>query len=180
MKYRSSLNRGFTLILALFFLLLITMIGLFLTRSSSLELRMAGNSGAKAQSFERAEEARLDGEATLTDVANKISSGTPYNCADLGKGFHAAPGYGSNCTSVSLAAMKWDGTDSLVDPDNSNARYVYEYLGLDNVTEEGDDVEIGAAGSYLMDVYVFRVIARGLETSGASSTIETIFLAREA
>jgi len=180
MKYRSSHNRGFTLILALFFLLLITMVGLFMTRSSSLELRMAGNSGAKALSFESAEEARLDAEVTLVGVANKISKGTPYDCADLGTGFHAVAGYGNNCTSVSLDSLKWDNTDSIVNPDNVHARYVYEYLGLDNVTEEGDDVEIGVQGVHLIDVYVFRVIGRGSETSGAASTIETIFLAREA
>ena len=46
---------GLVLALSLFFMLLMTVIGLYLFRSSTLELRMAGNATAKAISFENAD-----------------------------------------------------------------------------------------------------------------------------
>lgn len=171
-------QRGFTLVLALFFLLLITMAGLFLSRSGTMELRMAGNAAAKAMSFENAEDARLDAEVGLIGVADEVSAGGAYDCQDLGEGFHATAGIGTNCTALDLEALNWNDSDSLANADNANARFVIEYLGIDQVAEEGMDVEMVEATK--MDVHVFRVVGRGLEPTGARSTIETFFLVRRA
>ena len=172
-------QRGFILVLSLFFLLLTTVVGLFLFRSSTLELRMAGNAGARAIAFENAETAHIGAEDGINDIADNISAGNAFDCNDQGSGFYAIAGEGLNCTVLDHEGIDWDGTDSVVDDNNSYAHYALEYHGLDEVYEVGDDVEVGAGEAETFGVHVFRVVGRGDETSGARSTIGTIFLARE-
>ena len=171
-------SRGYTLVLSLFFITLVTMAGLFLSRSGTMELRMAGNAAAKVMSFENAEDARLDAEVTLINVSDLISGGTEYDCGDLGVGYYAANGNGTGCVAVDIDALDWDEADSLANATNENARFIVEYMGIDQITEEGNDVEMGELVE--MDVHVFRVIGQGTEPTGANSTIETVFLVRRA
>lgn len=172
-------QRGYILVLSLFFLLLITVIGLYLFRSSTLELRMAGNAAAKAISFENAETAHRRAENSINALADTISTGTAYDCNAQGFGFYATAGQGVNCTVLQQNGIDWDNTDSIEDANNSDSHYVLEYLGLDEVYEIGDDVEIGAGEANTFEVHVFRIVGRGDEPTGAVSTVGTIFLARK-
>ena len=165
--------------MSLFFLLLTTVVGLFLFRSSSLELRMAGNAGARAIVFENAEMAHIDAEDNINDLADSISAGNAYDCIGQGSGFYAIAGQGLNCAVLDHDGIDWDGTDSVVNDNNAYAHYALEYHGLDKVYEVGDDVEVGAGEAQTFGVHVFRIVGRGDETSGTLSTIGTIFLARE-
>ncbi len=171
---------GIALAVGLIFLLLMSIIGLYASRSSSLELRMAGNAGDKADSFENAEDARLDAETMLNDLALKISQGTPYDCGALGVGYYARAGLVNGCNALDPLNMAWDGTDSLPNPNNTGARYAIEYLGEDVVDAIYDDVDqVPGQDEGKERVYVFRVVGRGSEATGANSTIETIYMARQ-
>jgi hypothetical protein len=75
--------------------------------------------------------------------------------------------------------MDWDGTDSVVDPNDPNARIVMVYMGVDEIFEVGNDVEIGAGEADTIEVHVFRVVGRGREASGGMTTVESTFLARD-
>ena len=172
-------QRGLILALSLFFMLLVTVIGLFLFRSSALELRMAGNAGAKAVAFESAETARVDGENGIVALADSIAAGNAYDCTTLGIGFYAIAGVGDNCGDLDLDAMEWDGTDSVVDPNDASARIDTVYMGVDQIFEVGNDVEVGAGEANTLEVHVFRVVGRGRESSGGMTTVESTFLARD-
>ena len=174
-------STGMILMLSIVFLLLITIIGLYLFRSSTLDLRMANNSASKALSFEDAEAARIQAEGTLMDLADAISAGTAsYDCVDLGVGFYAAAGVGEGCGEMDDPMdLAWTDDDSVVDPDNPHARFAFEYVGIDEVFEIGDDVEMGTGQLNKFDVFVFRITGHGMDTSGGLTTVQSIFLARK-
>lgn len=174
-------SSGMVLMLSIVFLLLITIIGMYLFRSSSLDLRMANNSASKALSFEGAETARISAEETLIALADDISAGTTvYNCTELGVGFFAATGEGLNCAEMADAtAMAWTEADSVVDATNAHARYAFEYVGIDEVFEIGDDVEMGTGTLNSFEVYVFRITGHSMDSSGGNTTVQSIFLARK-
>ena len=182
MDITTSLNSrqgGLAMVMSLFFLLLLMLIGVYLTRSSTMDMRMAGNAGAKAVSFENSEDARMDAEAILFGISDAISAGGDYDCAVLGKGYYAQPGVGANCTALTIANLDWDTDDSLVNPDNANGIFVIEFVGEDKIFDLGDDVETGTGEPNKISVHVFRVVGQGVEGSGASSTVKTIFLTRK-
>ena len=179
-------QRGVALFIGLIFLLLMTLVGLYVSRSSVLELRMAGNAGAKAASFENAEDGRMDAEGILKTLSNTMSANMTsdtsasasqaFNCGNLGAGYYARAGEGTGCGVLVPDALNWDGADSLPNPDNPEARYAVEYLGLDEIFETGNDVETGIGNPEKKKVFVFRVVGHGVEPSGSASTVETIYM----
>jgi type IV pilus assembly protein PilX len=175
----SDRQRGVALAVSLVMLLLLSLIGLFVSRTSSLELRMAGNVAAKAVSFEHAEDARLDAEKLLISIAYGIDTGTAYDCGTLGTGYYAGGGAGSNCSSMDVAALAWNGSDSLVNSENSHARYAVEYRGVNEVDEPYNDLQLGHQSFRSVDFHVFRIAGHGTEASGATSIISTVFLVRK-
>jgi len=169
-------QHGVALVIGLVFLLLMTLIGLHLSRSSTLELRMAGNAGAKAVSFEFAEDVRMEAEQGLEQLVNNVLAVGVYDCSVLGAGYYARAGQGTSCSALGQTLLGWDATDSIVSTSYADRRYAIEYLGKDQVFEIGDDVETGTGGQRMRDVYVFRVVGYGKEPSGSSSTVETFFI----
>ncbi len=165
--------------IGLIFLVLMTMVGLFVARSSMLQLKMSDNAGAKATSFEAAEKARITAEKALITVANGVSQSGVYDCAKLGAGYFARAGSGGqNCQTFDLAAMNWDNNDSVAVNGNLE-RYAIEYLGEDEVNQVADEVETGSTAQGKVKVLVFRIVARGRDAAGAETIVKTVFLVRK-
>lgn len=173
-------NRGTVLVLTAALLVLITTFALFMFRSSTLELRMAGNAAARATSFESAEAARIEAETAVLPIVDNLDSGAIiYDCQDLGAGYFSTAGTGTNCNTFSAAAMDWNDADSLVSASDASARYAFEYLGVDKIHEIGTDVEIGNSNDNKIEVHVFRIVGHSIDSSGTLKSVESYFLARK-
>jgi type IV pilus assembly protein PilX len=124
-------EHGASLVIALMFLIVLTILGLVAVRSSTLQERMAGNDRDRATAFEAAEAALRDAEA---DILANITPGSPFDaaCTD------------GLCVPATIATpnwqqVAWDDDDSRVYGDGSGAvdypvgvtqppRYIIELL----------------------------------------------------
>jgi len=170
-------QKGAALIISILLLVVLTLIGLYLSQSGMLELRMADNAASRSIAFQRAEAARTYAENLINSQADQMSAaGGSFECTT---GYYAssnAPNT-SGCSQLDLSQMKWDTTDSIaIDQDQ---RYVIEYLGTDEVREPYLGVEVGNNTSQTMEVYVFRIVTRGSESAGGTVTLQSIFTARK-
>ena len=165
------------LIISLMFLVILTIIGLYLASDSVMQLRMAGNSSAKAISFETAETTRSYAEAQMIILANNISSNgiSYFNCATRGDGYYAsangADAGAIGCSVMGTAPVKWISV-----PDSTNSKFAIEFLGEDSISEVSDDTQIGAE---TFDVFVFRILSQGSTSTGATTQIESLFITRK-
>jgi len=91
-------QRGASLIVALLFLIVLTVLGLVALRSSTLHERMAGNDRDKATAFEAAEATLRDAER---DIFVNLSSANAFDavCTD------------GLCLPSTNATPRWDGVD---------------------------------------------------------------------
>jgi len=181
-SYHHSLNRdqqGAALLVSMIFLLVLTFLGIHVFRSSIMQLQMADNAGSRMIAFQQAETARAYAEGILNDRADKMSDGTlPFSCATDGY-FARADLAIAGCSELDIGSMQWDDDDSFTVPDAADQRYVIEYMGIDKVIEPNSGVEVGMGESDMIDVYVFQVIAKGEESAGGSSILQSIFIARK-
>lgn len=74
-------QRGFTLIVVLVFLGILTLLGLTVARTASLEERMAGNTRDRDLAFQAAEAALQD---AATDLQGYIAAATPFDGSTAG------------------------------------------------------------------------------------------------
>lgn len=172
-KLAPSQARGIALILALIFLIILTGIGVYMAKRSSLELRMAGNVMSKAQTFERAEEARIGAETVASTLADALSAGGTFNCNTTG--YFAAVGVGGTigtCKALAVGGLKWDNTDSIA---VGNGRYAIEYQGRRTIVLEEDRFSVPVKQT---EVHGFRIATRGAEASGGRTVLETVYLRR--
>jgi type IV pilus assembly protein PilX len=87
---------GASLVVALMFLIVLTMLGLVAVRSSTVQERMAGNDRDRAIAFEAAEAALRDAER---DIQANISTASPFDAAcSIGL-----------CTPSTVATPNWNG-----------------------------------------------------------------------
>lgn len=164
---------GIAMILTLIFLIILSGIGIYLAKRSSLDLRMAGNLMGKTQTFEQAEEARITAEIAANTLADKISAGGRFDCST--SGFFAAPGVSGtsgNCRSLSVKDLKWDNSDSSA---SASGQYVIEYQGQLNIVLEEDRFNLPIKQT---EVHGFRIVTRGIEESGGRTVLETIYVRR--
>jgi len=169
---------GSALLIGLVFLVLMTMVGLFVARSSMLQLRMSDNAGGKATSFEEAEQARIKAEDALLSVADTVSQSGKYDCAVFGAGFYASATANSiNCSNLVIDNINWDANDSVA-VQGGKGRYVVEYQGEDKVNRVADEVETGSTTQGKIKVHVFRIYSRGIDADGAETVVKTIYLVR--
>jgi type IV pilus assembly protein PilX len=71
-------QRGASLVIAMIFLVVLTILGLVSVRSSTLQERMAGNDRDRAVAFEAAEAALRDAEQ---DILNNLTTASPFDAA---------------------------------------------------------------------------------------------------
>lgn len=175
-------QQGAVLFISLIFLLVMTFLGLRVYRSSVLQLQMADNAGSKSVAFEQAEAARSYAEGLINAKANIMSTGTDFNCNT--NGYYARSALAIiGCSTLNPDSMVWDNTDSFGVPGNADQRYAIEYLGFDEVLEPNAGVEVGVGVgmgvSEMIDVFVFRIIAKGRESAGGNSILQSVFTARK-
>jgi type IV pilus assembly protein PilX len=165
MSYRTpALHRqqGASLVIALMFLIVLTILGLVSVRSSTLHERMAGNDRDRAIAFEAAEAALRDAEV---DILDNLTPASPFD-EDCTNGL---------CTPATIATpnwqqVAWDDATSRVYGDASGAgdypvdvdqppRYIVELL---------PDLPAGAGNSLNANVRsstsggtAYRITARG-------------------
>jgi type IV pilus assembly protein PilX len=155
-------QQGASLVIALMFLIVLTILGLVSVRSSTLHERMAGNDRDRAIAFEAAEAALRDAEA---DILANITTGSAFD-ADCTDGL---------CIPATIATpnweqVAWDDDSSRVYGDGSGAgaypvdvaqapRYIVELL---------PDLPAGAGNSLSANVRsstsggtAYRITARG-------------------
>jgi type IV pilus assembly protein PilX len=172
-------QRGITLVIALIFLLVLTLLGVTAMQSTVVEERIAGNTRDKDVAFQSAEAGLRAGETLLTGVGGLA----PNVCTAPGMVFGAAPnaglinnvGGGAGVQYASTAywlAQLWDATDSratsaAMTGAQAAARYVIEY-----VAGPGSTTITQPSGTVMM----FRVTAKGGGvTPGSISILQTNF-----
>lgn len=171
-------QRGVSLVIALMFLIVLTVLGLVAVRSSTVQERMAGNDRDRAIAFEAAEAALRDAER---DVRANLTSADPFDaaCTD------------GLCLPSTVATANWDsiawsGGTSRIYGVNSGAgaypiavanppRYIVELL---------QDVQAGAGSSLGGNIRSstgnatpFRITARGWgRRPGTQVELQSVFL----
>lgn len=88
-------QRGASLVIALIFLIVLTILGLVALRSSTLHERMAGNDRDRAVAFEAAEAALRDAEL---DILRNLTAASPFD-ADCTNGL---------CIPATVATPNWE------------------------------------------------------------------------
>ena len=171
-------QRGAVLIISIILLVVLTMLGLYLSQTGILELRMADNAASRSIAFQHAETARTKAESVMNALADRMSKKSGVlDCQTEGKGYYAAASANANgCPSLDLTKMKWDATDSLTV--DGNTRYAVEYLGINKVPKFYFEKELGTSGNTI-EVYVFRIISHGIDTAGGEVLLQSIYTARK-
>ena len=164
-------QRGASLIVALMFLIVLTILGLVSVRSSTLHERMAGNDRDRSVAFEAAEAALRDAER---DVQNNI---TPANVFAVGCGAGLCL---PSTTAVPVwESVAWTNADSRLYGATSGAgafpiadvtqppRYIIELLPNILQACAGCPQDVGAAGGGTP----YRITARGWGRRGTTQVI---------
>ena len=164
MKTRHTMQsqRGASLVIALMFLIVLTILGLVAVRSSTVQERMAGNDRDRAVAFEAAEAALRDAER---DIQANVTSANPFDnvCTDglCLPATVATPNWNSN---------SWSGATSRIYGVNSGAgafplavsnapRYIIELLP-DVPAGSGNTLNTNARSSTRGGT-AYRITARG-------------------
>lgn len=194
-SYRSR-QRGAALFMALIFLLILTILGVFGMNVSRLENLMAGNAQFQTTALNNAEyvlaRAERDLQALVTSTtANPflISTTTDhYYCANddsceraTGDGDLIDPAaliwtFASNTIELPDVANDSSDTDGNSTPDDGTGQYVIVDAGYDNATGEcltqqcKQEVLAGA------QVHVFQVTARSTSSKGARRIIQSAYV----
>lgn len=163
-------QRGMTLVIALIFLLILTLLGVTAMQSTVVEERIAGNTRDRDVAFQSAEAGLRAGEAYLTANACSpgITFGAPPNAGLINNvgGAAATVQYGSSDYWMS---QPWDATDSIASGTAlagvvTPARYVIELVS-------------GTSGAQIAGAtLIYRITAKGAGvTSGSVSILQSTF-----
>ena len=174
-------QRGAVLIISIILLVVMTLLGLYLSQTGILEMRMSENAASRSIAFQHAETARNTAEKVMNSVADRMSQKSGVlDCQAEGIGFYAATTTGTNgCKALDRNSMKWDATDSIQAGKNTNMRYAIEYLGTEKIPKSYFEKEISTQGNNLIEVYVFRILSQGEDTAGGKTLLQSIYTARK-
>lgn len=162
--YRQS---GVVMVIALIALLLLSLIGTTAMRGSTTSERIAGNLRDQDLAFQAAEAALRDAEAfieSLTTLALFDNSGGLYDTGFAPNVYTAWPADARNYNNVGFGGLK----DVSAAPE-----YIIEIRGT---VEESVNSSLNLSGGYGVstgtgEIYVFKIHARGVGTSGTSQVI---------
>lgn len=161
-----SRQKGVVLVMAMAFLLILTLIGIGALNTSALEERMTGNMVDKNYALQAAESALLAGEAVIPPLGSDPADLPP----DPNDGFHmpstmAVPRWSE--------AGIWTGTDHIsyagLSKVKTQPKFIIESMGL---VSTGTGVTIGGGyggDSGDPDMHVFRITGRG--TGGTDNAV---------
>jgi Tfp pilus assembly protein PilX len=184
-------QRGAALIMALMFLLILTILGVFSMNISRLENLMAGNAQFQTTALNNAEYVLARGEHDISAIA--ASSGNPFNPDTAGDHYYRTGTTIATGTppsrpedliwtfasqKVSLPDFNGDGSDSDGDgtADDGVGFYIIEDAGLDN--SAGEDSSFSGRANPLASavVQVFQVTAQSSSSRGAKRIVQSVFV----
>jgi hypothetical protein len=177
---RKGSQQGAALFMALIFLLIMTILGVFGTNLSRMENLMAGNSQFQARALSDAE--------LLLDVAiDEIESelGAPYLNMDA-SGDHMYLLTADATETASPEALDWSGftCDNTTPPGGSGNYsycYVIEYTGELEGSDDGDCSAATGTGSKPADCFrqIYRVTTQAETSRGARRTVQSVYVSDE-
>jgi type IV pilus assembly protein PilX len=173
-------QRGAALFMALIFLLIMTILGVFGMNLSRMENLMAGNSQFQTRALSDAE---LDLEAAVDDLEGEL--GPPYLDLDA-SGDYMYLLTADATETASPEALDWSGfncnsaTPPGGDTDTSYC-YVIEYTGELEGSDDGDCSAATGTGSKPADCYrqIYRVTTQAETSRGAKRTIQSVYVSEE-
>lgn len=195
-------QRGAALFMALIFLLILTILGVFGMNVSRLENLMSGNAQFQTTALNNAEYVLVRAERDLTSIETALYNGTgtnpfigtttadQYHCANddsclrtTGDGDLITPAslnwtFGNN--QVELPDINNDGSDTDGDSsaDDGTGQYVIIDAGYDNATGECVTTQCMLEHLAGAQVHVFQVTAQSTSSRGAKRIIQSAFVTR--
>lgn len=184
-------QRGAALFMALIFLLILTILGVFGMNISRLENLMAGNTQFQTMALNNAEYVLVRGENDISAIA--ASSGNPFNPDTTGDRYYpigTTIAEGSPASrpenlvwtfpsqKVSIPDFNGDGSDTDGDgtADDGVGFYIIEDAGLDNTA--GEDSSFSGTINPLAGaiVQVFQVTAQSSSSRGAKRIVQSVLV----
>lgn len=175
----SHRQRGAALFMALIFLLIMTLLGVFGMNLSRMENMMAGNNQFQALALNHAE---LMLDAGLREVEENI--GFPYLDED-DSGDHIYLNTNESSETIDPTALNWSFTTVSTTPPGGNASYSYdyviEYIGELDGTEGGICSPGIGTGGGMEDCkrQIYLVSSQGVTSRGAKRIIQSVFVSSE-
>lgn len=174
--HRGRRQRGVALIMAMAFLVVLTLLGVAMLSSSSLELKMSSNALAKTVSFNAAEDVRLIAEDKVTDIVNRIEQNnrTFIQAAQdegMTKGYYDLSAGGTG-PGVDLFQF-WDNSANYMQVGASGNGYAVEYLGVHALFLNRTTAP---AGGNEARMHVFRLTISGVGSDGARTTLQSMLM----
>lgn len=158
-----SRSQGFSLVVGLVLLLVMTLIGVTATRVARTELLLANNAQNAAEAFSGAENSATAGER---DVFVNFSGPPTFDfSADNTDGYY---------TIGELPAIQtdWSALAHETGLPADDVEYVVEYLGP--APGSGGSLAVGV-GSFTPKRYIFRISGRGESSKGSVRLVQTVF-----
>ena len=180
-SHHSARQRGAALFMALIFLLILTMLGVFGMNVSRLENLMAGNAQFQTTALSNAEYVLVRGENDIRDLAATGTS-NPFLTADDDHYFDAGTivptdlVWGFTNKKVSIPDVNGDESDTDGDGtfDDGTGLYVIEDAGLDNSKGECSTYECKIKPLPSAIVQVFLVTAQSSSSRGAKRIVQSV------
>lgn len=161
-------QHGVALFMALVFLLVITLLGVYGMNISHMENRMAGNSQIQVTVLGNAELALAAGERQIENMPDKLPfmdwnapGDAYYDRSDV------------SARRIDVLSPDWDFTYHAV---NATSRYVIEYAGTETVPGNDTSVDDTAACPAGSCVWVFLVTAQADAGRGARRTVQSVYM----
>jgi len=195
-------QRGAALFMALIFLLILTILGVFGMNVSRLENQMAGNAQFQTTALNNAEYVLVRAERDLKTIETDLYNGTgtnPFLGTDTGDAYYCANA--DSCLSatgdgnaINPASLNWtfgsneielpdinnDGsnTDGDSTADDGTGQYVIIDAGYDNASGECATQQCMLDHLAGAQVHVFLVTAESASSRGARRTVQSAFVTR--
>lgn len=176
--YKSSVShyqKGAALFMALIFLLILTILGVFGMNISRLENMMAGNSQFQTTALNNAEYTLIRGDKDIEDIAK---TGTMPFATWAADDHYYTVGTTDDPGTTHVETPKdlvWPFTSQTVSlPDGGTGEYVIENAGLDNT--KGEDASYSGTINPLPGavVQVFLVTAKSETSRGAARIVQSV------
>jgi Tfp pilus assembly protein PilX len=188
-------QRGAALFMALIFLLILTILGVFGMNVSRLENLMAGNAQFQTTALNNAEYVLVRAERDLTTIETELYNGTgtnPFIGTNTGDAYYC--GNADSClmatgdgTSLVLASLNWTtyGSTTVELPDvndvvgaDGTGQYIIMDAGYDNASGECATQQCMLEHLAGAQVHVFLVTAQSASSRGARRIVQSAFVTR--
>lgn len=180
-------QHGGTLIFGLIMLLVMTVLGLSSAGSSTLQLKMSGNTLASSHVFQAAERARIEAQKVAADLAEIRRNTGFYTCNGpaglrVADALVLAPDVMGCSTATGtvndLRTFDWANRSttvaSLDTSDTSEGRYIIEYLGERAIAPDRNVATRDTDAPAL--AYFFRISIRGTSASSGETYLRSFYM----